>query len=175
MTISHRLSPHRLSHRCGSATAHLIHGFVGVGKTTYAIQLEQERGAVRFTLDEWIVFFYGQDPPEECFEDYHNRVCELIWAFAAYVLRSGQDVILDFGFWSRASRDDAREKVRSIGSTSLLHCVTCADDVLKARVLARTQTMPAGALKIDESAISCFRARFEPLEPDESYKLVVTT
>ena len=162
MTISHRLSPHRLSHRCGSATAHLIHGFVGVGKTTYAIQLEQERGAVRFTLDEWIVFFYGQDPPEECFEDYH-------------VLRSGQDGILDFGFWSRASRDDAREKARSIGSTSLLHCVTCADDVLKARVLARTQTMPAGALKIDESAISCFRARFEPLEPDESYKLVVTT
>jgi predicted kinase len=35
-------------------TAHLIHGFLGVGKTTLARQLEQKIPAIRFSHDEWM-------------------------------------------------------------------------------------------------------------------------
>lgn len=36
-------------------TLHLIHGYLGAGKTTFARKLEIDTKALRFTLDEWIV------------------------------------------------------------------------------------------------------------------------
>lgn len=41
------------------ATAHLIHGFLGVGKTTFARQLEERLPAIRFSHDEWMARRYG--------------------------------------------------------------------------------------------------------------------
>lgn len=156
------------------ATAHLIHGFVGSGKTTYAVQLERELPALRFSIDEWIISLYGRNPPVEEFEDYYGRASDLIWEVAARVLALGHDVIMDFGFWSRASRDQARQRVCDVGAEAVLYCVTCADDVMRSRVLTRTAEMPEGTLYIDESAIASFRTQFEPLEADEAYKLVRT-
>ena len=160
--------------RRNCATAHLIHGFVGTGKTTYAIRLESELPALRFSLDDWIITLYGQDPPAEKFEDYSHRVSNLIWETASRLLTLGQDVILDFGFWSRASRDEARLRIQAIGAESILYCMTCADDVMKSRVLNRTHRMPEGALYIDENAINIFRTRFEPLDADEPHRLIAT-
>jgi AAA domain len=42
-------------------TAHRIHGFLGVGKTTLARQLEQRIPAIRFSHDEWMARLYGFD------------------------------------------------------------------------------------------------------------------
>ena len=44
------------------ATAHLIHGFLGAGKTTFARELEQNIPAIRFSHDEWMTRLYGDDP-----------------------------------------------------------------------------------------------------------------
>jgi predicted kinase len=60
------------------ATAHLIHGFLGVGKTTFARQLEQRIPAIRFSHDEWMARLYGDDPPVEHYAEFHRRVCEQI-------------------------------------------------------------------------------------------------
>lgn len=40
------------------ATAHLIHGYIGAGKTTFARRLETELPAVRFTHDEGMARFF---------------------------------------------------------------------------------------------------------------------
>jgi predicted kinase len=45
------------------ATAHLIHGYLGAGKTTFARRLEEELPAIRFSHDEWMTNLYGDDPP----------------------------------------------------------------------------------------------------------------
>src|SRR2546421_108333 len=52
------------------ATVHLIHGFLGSGKTTFARQLEESLPAIRFTHDEWMSRIYGEDPPVERFAEY---------------------------------------------------------------------------------------------------------
>jgi predicted kinase len=44
------------------ATAHLIRGFLGVGKTMLARRLEQDIPAIRFSHDEWMTRLYGDDP-----------------------------------------------------------------------------------------------------------------
>ena len=48
---------------------HLIHGFVGAGKTTFAKKLEHFLPAVRFTHDEWMSKLYGENPPLEHFNE----------------------------------------------------------------------------------------------------------
>jgi hypothetical protein len=43
------------------ATAHLIYGYIGSGKTTVAKRLEAELPAIRFTSDEWVAAMYSDD------------------------------------------------------------------------------------------------------------------
>ena len=156
------------------ATAHLIHGFIGSGKTTYATQLEKDLPALRFSIDEWLIALYGQDPPESDFEKCYNRTADLIWNVATRALELDQDVILDFGFWSRESRDDARERLSRVDTEFIFYNVICANEVMEARALSRTAAMPKHALYINKQAIDSLRKGFEPLAFDESYKVVRT-
>ncbi|MBE9157055.1 AAA family ATPase [Nodosilinea sp. LEGE 06152] len=156
------------------AIAHLMYGFIGSGKTTYATQLEKDLPALRFSIDEWMIALYGQDSPESEFEERYIRTADLIWNIATRVLELDQDVILDFGFWSRKSRDDARERLSRAGAGFTLYYVTCADEVMEARALSRTAAMPKHALYIDKEAIDSLRGRFELLGYDESCKVVCT-
>jgi predicted kinase len=154
------------------ATLHLLHGFTGSGKTTFARKLERELSALRFTPDEWIVQLYGNNPPEEDFPEYLERVTNLIWQLTMQLLRSDRDVILDFGFWSRSSRDEARSKALSVGALVKLYSISCAEETMRQRLLKRSADLPVGALLIDENAIQLFKERFEPLAEDESHLMV---
>ena len=59
-------------------TLYLIHGYIASGKTTYAKKLEGATNAIRFTLDEWIVHFYGDNPPIDRFDQYESDVKNMI-------------------------------------------------------------------------------------------------
>ena len=83
------------------ATAHLIHGYLGAGKTTFARRLERDLPALRFTHDDWMVCLYGRDPPTELFSDYAARVSDQIDAIWPRCLELGLDVVLDLNFWTR--------------------------------------------------------------------------
>jgi len=78
-------------------TAHLIHGYLGAGKTTFARRLERNIPAIRFSHDEWMVRFYGNDPPIEHFADYCRRVYEQMEEIWPRCLELGLNVVLDFG------------------------------------------------------------------------------
>jgi predicted kinase len=130
-------------------TAHLLHGFIGSGKTTFARQLERECGGVRFTHDEWMVRLYGWNPPEKHFAEYYARIENLIWEEAARVVRAGTDVILDFGFWTRASRDAARSRVQAIGAEARFYEVWCPQRIMRARALERSKKPSVDSLWID--------------------------
>ena len=94
-------------------TLHLLHGLPGSGKTNFARKLARDLRAVRFTPDEWMVILHGTNPPEVVFRPQHEKIMALIWSHVERVLGAGTDVVLDVGFWSRASRDDARPGPRS--------------------------------------------------------------
>jgi predicted kinase len=71
------------------ATAHLLHGFVGAGKTTFARRLAAEKRALRFTHDEWVHRLYGPNPPADDFPAIYRRIDDLICWYAKEVLARG--------------------------------------------------------------------------------------
>ncbi|MDX1507436.1 MAG: AAA family ATPase [Woeseiaceae bacterium] len=150
-------------------TAHLLHGYIGSGKTTFARKLEREHGAVRFSHDEWMVRLHGWNPPAEQFAERMAQVMNLIWDEATRELEAGNDVILDFGFWTRESRDAARRRVSSIGAVAKFYSFFCPKSIMKARTLERSKRPSTDSLWIDEPAFDKLLARFEPMDDDEEY------
>ncbi len=148
------------------ATAHLIHGFLGAGKTTFARKLEAELGALRFSHDEWMVELFGHDPPVERFAVQAQSVRRVMQALWLRSLGLGLDVVLDFGFWPRAERDEVRAQVAAIGANHRLYQLARSEAEAWRRIEARNTDL-GDSLLITRATFETLKARFEPLADDE--------
>jgi len=150
------------------ATAHLLHGYLGVGKTTLARRLEHELPAVRFTHDEWMTLLYGDDPHVERgeFNDMCRRVHALMEPVWSRCLQLGLDVVLDFGLWSRQERDVLRARIAALGALARLYRVTCSDSMAWPRIEKRNTEL-SGDFLIVRNTYDVLRNGFEPLEDNE--------
>jgi predicted kinase len=154
-------------------TLHLMHGFIGSGKTTFAKKLSQDIGAIRLNNDEWMVALYGTNPPQELFNDYYSRIENLMYSLTAQLLRNGQDVILDIGFWTREHRDQARKLAQDNGASYKFYAMICPEEIQLKRTLTRTVSDKNG-LYIDEAAFIKLKKIFEPLDVDEPHEAIIT-
>jgi predicted kinase len=153
--------------------AFLLHGYLGVGKTTLARRLEAEHAAIRFTHDAWMRALYGDDPPGVLFDEYGGRVSGLIEATWTRCLELGVNVVLDSGFWSRSERDRTRARIAQLGGEYRLYRLTCPDEVARERIAGRNEKLDA-SLFIAPATYDALKARFEPLGPDERSIDIVT-
>lgn len=128
------------------ATLHLMVGLPGSGKTTEAIKLEQKYKALRLTPDEWQYFLFGHDISDQEHDERHTKVEELMWEVAVRVLKSGVDVILDFGFWTKSERDEFRRKARLLGADCKIHYMDVPDEVIWERLTVRNQSAGENAV-----------------------------
>nr|WP_281416213.1 ATP-binding protein [Deinococcus aestuarii] len=142
-----------------------MHGFIGSGKTTFARRLERTLPGLRFSPDEWLVALYGPDLNAEEFPPAFARVMAVIEAQWTRALDLGVPVILDHGFWGRADRDALRAKAAALGVPLTLYALTLPGGEALRRV--RVRNAQPGALPISDETFRTFRARFEPLDPDE--------
>ncbi|WP_164935770.1 AAA family ATPase [Bradyrhizobium guangzhouense] len=147
-------------------TAHLIHGYIGAGKTTFARRLERQLPAIRFSHDEWMAALYGDDPPVDRFPEFHERVSKLIETHWTRCVELGLDVVLDFGFWSRTQRSQIRATVLALGGSARLYRLECPDDEAWRRVERRNLHLD-GSLLIVRHTFDALKSRFEPLGDDE--------
>lgn len=122
------------------ATLHLMVGLPSSGKTTEAKKLEREYNALRLTPDEWQYFLFGHDISDPEHDERHTRVEALMWEIAVKVLKSGVDVILDFGFWTKSERDEFRQKARSLGANTKIHYMDVPNNMIWDRLSVRNQS-----------------------------------
>ena len=136
-------------------TLFLMVGLPGAGKTTLAKQIEEERGALRLTPDEWMQAL-GIDPFHE---EMRARVEALQWELAARALKLGIDAILDFGFWSHREREDFISRAEKLGAKAKICYLNVPVEELKRRVQSRSKT---GGVSIKMEQLDSYIALFEP-------------
>jgi len=87
---------------------HLICGSTGAGKTTYARQLAERIGAVRFSIDEWMTTLFWMDTPNPLRAAWSmervERCYSQIWTVASQVAARRVPCVLDLGFTQANSR-----------------------------------------------------------------------
>ena len=151
------------------ATVHLMCGFLGAGKTTTAKKLAVQYNAVRLSNDDIMRAFYGRTPEE--FDKRYQIADAFVWDLAEQIVSAGASVILDYGFWTKLSRQKAVERAKVFCQNVRFHCVECDFETARKRALNRTATDDA-ALYIDESFFDAMKSRFEPLTPEEGFDVV---
>lgn len=123
--------------------AHLVCGFIGSGKTTFARKLEKETGAIRITKDEWMVKIFGNTPSKDTFADYDSRMTELATEIALRCLKSGASVIIDDGFWYTKQREEIRQILKEMSVVTSLYYIDTPVDVMRSRTVKRSENPPA--------------------------------
>lgn len=169
---AHRRHVERKAMRTNTPVAHIIIGFIGSGKTTFARRLERETGAIRFTKDEWMVRLFGNTPPKDKFEEYDGRMTALARDMALTCLKAGASVIIDEGFWEREQRDEIRQRVRMAGALPILYYLEVPLEIMKARTLRRSENPPADSFTIDEESFDHYWKLFQPPDKGEECTLV---
>lgn len=157
------------------ATAFLVYGHIGAGKTTVARQLEEQHGAVRFTSDEWITALYGSDEGSvRHFAEALDRVEAVMEPLWTRWLQADVDVVLDLGFWSRTKRDQVRDAVARAGGTLELVSVVCDREVAWQRVEQRNDQLDGSSVQVSHETFDALRAEVDDLCPDEPHREIRT-
>jgi predicted kinase len=154
-------------------TLHMIYGYLGSGKTTFAKKLETEKNAVRLGTDELMVRLFGPMPTEEEFQA-DSIITDFNYELAARLLDLKIDVVMDHGFWSRVSRDRARTLAQKHSADVKLYYMNTPDEVALARVLKRSKNLDGNTFFIDENAYKILKVRhkFETLGADEEHIVI---
>lgn len=152
-----------------SATVHLLCGLPGSGKSTVARQIVEDHGAVRFTLDEWMLRLHGlrYDHP-----DYGSKAAdcrELMWDTACQVLATGADVVLDWSQWSRAKRAEWAGRARERDYRVVLHDVIVDSATAIEQAASRTDEYTH---QIDEPGVRYMVELLEPPTSDEGIEIL---
>lgn len=148
-------------------------GLVAGGKTTVARQLARELPAVRLSRDEWMIRLFGLTYDDPMYVERLGPCTALLWDVALDMLAADVSVVLDWNFWSREQRAEAKQRATDAGFSIRLHWVDVPLDVAISRANHRAADATPGAHVIDEKGVRHFEMIFEPPQDDERLPIVV--
>jgi len=141
----------------------LICGLPGAGKTTLARRREAEIPATRLSPDEWMAALAVGLWDDE----FRGRLEAQLWIFAQELLVKGQSVVLDYGYWTRAERDEKRLLARSLGAKVELHYLEASIEELEQRLERRNLSIEWRDSPITREHLETWSMIFEPPGPEE--------
>lgn len=151
---------------------HVICGFIGAGKTTFARKLEANTGAVRITKDEWLIRLIGNDPTIDGYEEIDNKICGLSRDIAFQLVEKGVDVILDEGFWAKEQRDELRSRIDAVGAAGVLYYLDTPIETIRERVVGRNNNPTKDSFIISREMLDSYLRYWQPPGEDEVDVLV---
>ena len=137
------------------------------GKTTLAKKLEHERSALRLTPDEWQIGLFGQDAKEPEHDSRHSFIEAMLWHIASRALELGTNVILDFGFWAQAEREDYRLRAKRLGARSEVHFLDVPAEELLRRLAVRNSHPSQESFHIAAESMKPWIEFFQKPTPEE--------
>lgn len=157
------------------ACAYLLCGEVGSGKTTYAKAWEQRTGGVVLNYDDLMLTLFDSCIGPTRHQEMACRCKAFLCEQALSFLQKGLDVMMDFGYWSKAERAEAKRFFAAYGYSALLIYIQAEADVITAHLLQRNQAIEKQGLHaypIDAEKRARFHAQFEPPQADEIDQVV---
>lgn len=147
----------------------LICGKLCCGKTTYAKKLAKEIQAVRLSCDDIMLCLFGKD-----LGDKHDEVAQRVQNFlihqAVEVYEADVSVIVDFGFWRKAQRENVTTLYKQQGITPEWHYIDIDDETWKRNIAKRNAAVTKNETLdyyVDEGLAHKCETLFEKPQPNE--------
>lgn len=144
-------------------------GKICSGKSTYAEKLRIERKAVVLSVDEITLALFGGNAGDK-HDDYVERTEKYLFEKSLDILENDTNVILDWGFWTKAERQYARDFYASHGIRTELHYIEISDEEWQIRINMRNYELQSGKISayyVDEGLAEKSSSIFEPPEKHE--------
>lgn len=90
---------------------------------------------------------------------------------AREIIRTGTDVIFDYGCWTKSCRQEWNERALEFADRVIIHNVKCEIDIARKRCTTRTQSNDK-ELFVCADAFDAMLANFELLSDDEGFEVV---
>ncbi len=149
-------------------TLKIIQGFIGAGKTTYSKWLSEKTGEIRLNADEYCENNFSREDLERDWSSCFSQAISNLYLLAESHLNKGESVILDFGFWSKESREYARELARKTDAQFQHIYLDTPDEVIVDRLKQRSGVIATRNLENFQT----LKASFEAPHSDETVVIV---
>lgn len=149
--------------------AFLICGKICCGKTTYANKICAENKAVLLSVDEITLALFGQHCGDK-HDEYVERAEKYLLNKSMELISKDINVVLDWGFWTKAERESAKGFYESRNIKCELHYIDIIDEIWKSRLHKRNNAVLANetsAYYVDDNLAAKFASIFEVPSKDE--------
>ncbi len=149
---------------------YMICGKICCGKSTYARDLCEQYNAILLSIDEITLALFGQHCGE-MHDTYVKRTEKYLLNKSLEVLKTGVDVVLDWGCWTKKERETYRAFFENKGIPYELHYLDVPEGIWQERVKKRNAAVlldDAIAYYIDENLAQKFAGLFEPPRAGEA-------
>jgi len=147
----------------------LICGKIASGKSVYAQRIAQQEKAVLLSVDELVLSVLGGDLGEK-HDEITRRVQAYLFNKSLEIVRAGTNVLLDWGFWTRERRAEARAFYLENSVACEFHYIDVQDAVWHRNIEIRNQAVldgKADAYFVDEGLMKKLESLFEAPDSEE--------
>jgi predicted kinase len=144
-------------------TLFLTVGLPCAGKTTAARRIETEQHALRLTKDEWVKALFGPENPRWAQDVIEGRLILI----GLRALELGNNVVIDYGLWTRAERSALRQAAADVGALVEMHYFELTSAEQRLRLDRRMAEAPHTTWPMSDEQLARWAARIEVPTPGE--------
>ncbi len=144
-------------------------GRICSGKSTYAEKLRVKEKAVILSVDEITLALFERNIGEK-HDEYVEKAENYLFNKSLEIIDTGINVILDWGFWTKAERDFAKEFYRSHSVENEFHYIDISNEEWKKRIEKRNRLISEGKINayyVDDGLMRKVDSIFEAPENEK--------